>query len=289
MTADTSKADQLEQVRDRFRHAQNVEPLRRKLPDRAARLVDGIAFAHELQPVVDHEYIVKGWFNRDSVSVVYGEANVGKSFWAVDLANAVHQGHLWAGCKVNPGPVLYIAAEGGALFNNRLAAVRARFMVLQAPVAMAGRNSDAEPLAQAIAHLAETHGPFALVIFDTLARVMGGADENAAPDIGALMRGMDRIRALSRAHVMLIHHSGKDAAKGARGHSSLRAAVDTEIELSKGENGQRMARATKQRDLPSGAEDLFELEVVALGHDKDGDPVTSCRVKRPPPKERRLF
>jgi len=30
---------------------------------------------------------------------------------------------------------------------------------------------------------------------------------------------------------MIIHHSGKDKNKGARGHSSLRAAVDTEIEI----------------------------------------------------------
>lgn len=289
MTDDAAKLGPLEAVRNQFDKAENVERLPRRLPDRAARLVDSISFAHDLRPVLDHEYTVKGWLNRDSVSVVFGEANVGKSFWAVDLAHAVHQGHTWAGRKTTPGPVLYVAAEGGELFNNRLAAVGARFMVLQAPVALAGRNSDAQALSQAVAHLADAHGPFALMIFDTLSRVMAGADENAAPDIGTLMRGVDLIRSQSRAHVMLVHHSGKDAAKGARGHSSLRAAVDTEIELTKGDNGQRMARATKQRDLPSGAEDVFELDVVTLGHDQDGDPVTSCRIKRPPPTERRLF
>lgn len=278
MTRDPSDFDA---VAARFGQSAKIERLPRKLPDRAARLVDSIEFAHDLRPVLDHEYVVKQWLTRNSVSVVYGEANVGKSFWAIDLAHAVHQGHAWAGCKTRPGPVLYVAAEGGDLFNNRLAAVGARFMVLKAPVTMAGRNCDAQALAQAIGHLAETHGPFAMVIFDTLARVMGGADENAAADISALMRGLDLIRSQSGAHVMLIHHSGKDVAKGARGHSSLRAAVDTEIELTKDkETGQRMARATKQRDLPAGSEDLFDLEVVNLGQDQDGETVTSCRIKR---------
>lgn len=270
------------------RRDDNVQPIQPKLGDRGARILNQIQFATDIKPVLDHEYVVKNWLLRNSVSVVYGEANVGKSFWGIDVAHCVHEGLPWAGCRVAQGPVLYVAAEGGSLFANRLAAIRARFMLLQAPISMAGRNSDAQALAQAIRHLSGTHGPFALVVFDTLSRVMAGADENAAPDISWLMKGVDTIRDQCGAHVMLIHHCGKDAARGARGHSSLRAAVDTEIELTTGDNGLRMARATKQRDLPVGAEDIFELEVVPLGHDRDGDPVTTCRVKRRP-NDRRMF
>lgn len=36
---------------------------------------------------------------------------------------------------------------------------------------------------------------------------------------------------------------------------------------------------TKQRDLPSGQVFAFELEPQVIGHDEDGDPVTSCLVK----------
>jgi len=177
-------------------------------------------------------------------------------------------------------PVLYAAAEGGAMFDNRLAARKARFMVLRGALTLAGRNGEAEPLAAAVGRLAETHGDFGLVVIDTLARVMGGADENAAPDIGALVRSAETIRDRTGAHVMFIHHSGKDVARGARGHSALRAAVDTEIELSRGEDGTRLARTTKQRDMPGGAEHEFTLEEVSLGRDSDGDPVTSCIVRR---------
>lgn len=256
----------------------NISQLRPPLLDRAKRLLDRISPAAEIPPVLDYEYVVKGWLHRGSVSVVFGDSNVGKSFWAVDIAHHVQQGLEWSGNRVGVGQVLYVAAEGGTLFANRLSAAGARFLVLQDQVTLAGRNTDAPSLVQAVQELEDMHGPFVLIVFDTLARVMGGADENTAPDIGSLMKSIDLIREKTGAHCMLIHHSGKDAARGARGHSSLRAAVDTEIELSKDEAGVRIARATKQRDLPVGREDIFELEVVTLGRDRDGDEVTSCRV-----------
>ena len=258
----------------------NLHPLPpRPLSDRAQRLLGRVEFAHELRPVLDRDYIVKGWLDRGALSVVYGEANAGKSFWAIDLAHHVQQGLAWNGRRVAARPVLYAAAEGGAMFDNRLAARKARFMVLRGGLRLTGRNGEAEPLADAVTRLAATHGDFGLVVIDTLARVMGGADENAAPDIGALVRSAEIIRDRTGAHVMFIHHSGKDVARGARGHSALRAAVDTEIELSRGEDGTRLARTTKQRDMPGGAEHEFTLEEVALGRDSDGDPVTSCIVR----------
>ena len=259
---------------------ENVQPLRPSLSRPASKLLARIERAGEIEKQLDRPYLVKRWLDRDAVSVVYGEANVGKSFWAIDLAHHVEQGEPWAGCRVQQAGVLYIAAEGGALFDNRLVAAGAQFDVLRGPFAMAGRNPDAHALAEVLDHLAAVRGrPYGLVVIDTLARVMGGADENAAADIAALMRSADLIRSRTGAHVMLVHHTGKDQARGARGHSSLRAAADTEIELKADEAGIKVARATKQRDLPGGAEAPFRLELVELGHDSDGDAVTSCRVK----------
>jgi len=93
-----------------------------------------------------------------------------------------------------------------------------------------------------------------------------------------LIANADRLRKETGAAVLLIHHCGKDASKGARGHSSLRGAVDTEIAI-EGQAGRRTATVTKQRDLPSGQLFAFELEQQMLGHDEDGDPVFSCIVK----------
>ncbi len=81
--------------------------------------------------------------------------------------------------------------------------------------------------------------------------------------------------------VLLIHHTGKSAAQGARGHSSLRAAVDTEIEVTK-EDGSDVieAEATKQRDMPRGKVFRYWLAGVDLGEDQDGDAITTCVVER---------
>ena len=108
---------------------------------------------------------------------------------------------------------------------------------------------------------------------------MSGLDENTAPDIAQLVAGLDLIRRATGAHVMLIHHTGKDAARGARRHSTLRAAIDTEIELTRDEAGQITAEVTKQRDGPTGYRFAYTLRQVELGQDQDGDPVTSCLVE----------
>ena len=106
---------------------------------------------------------------------------------------------------------------------------------------------------------------------------MPAGDENSPASATAVISAVDKIRATTSAHLMLVHHSGKNLEAKARGHSSLRAAVETEIELSYDEaTGLRTALATKQRDLEGGRKFYFKLKVIELGNDMDGDPVTTC-------------
>lgn len=273
--------DRLGEVRNAMDSATDITPMRQRLPRAAQAIINRITPAGDILPVIDRPYIVKGWLDRGAVSVVYGEANVGKSFWAIDLAHHVQEGLPWAGHRVRQGNVLYIAAEGGALFDNRLVARKARFHVLPGPINLSGKGGhDAGSLVDAIGALAARVGDFHLIVIDTLARVMGDADENAAADIGQMVANIDRIKERTGAHVMLVHHTGKDTARGARGHSSLRAAVDTEVELTKGGDGSpfKLARTTKQRDMAGGLEVEFRLQLEVLGTDADGDQVTSCTV-----------
>jgi hypothetical protein len=50
---------------------------------------------------------------------------------------------------------------------------------------------------------------------------------------------------------MVLHHSGKDAAKGMRGSSSLLGAVDTELELLRFEEQLKDASASANRKTAS--------------------------------------
>jgi hypothetical protein len=270
---------------------------------RKAELAARVVRAGDVRPLLASPYLVKGWLDRGAMSVVYGESNVGKSFFALDVARAVARGEPWAGCRVMGGPVFYLAAEGGRSFVNRVAAlegVAERLFVLPVSVDLCSSDLDARALSELVKEAAAEHGDPALLVADTLARSMGAGDENAAPDMGAFVRNVDAIRDATSAHVMVIHHSGKDRAKGARGHSSLRAATDTEIELT-AEGGVVLAEAKKQRDMANGRRFAYRLEEIELGRDQDGDPVTTCRVvpcdvpeagtdrRKPSPSEARVL
>ena len=82
-----------------------------------------------------------------------------------------------------------------------------------------------------------------------------------------------RIEAIRNAKSDL-YHAGKDKSKGSRGHSSLRAAVDTEIKV-KQERNVRTATCEKQRDMENGKKVAFTLRGVDLGLDDENDPITS--------------
>lgn len=262
----------------------NVTPMRSDpalLKPKAKELLAAATWAGNFEPCLDRDYLVKGWLDKGTLTVVFGQSNVGKSFFALDLAHHISKGEPWGNRRVNKGNVLYIAAEGGSSFPNRISALDdPEFWVIAAPVTFAGKASDAASMVEMVQHLASQTGKFDLIVVDTLSRVMGDGDENTAPDIADLVKNLDVLRRGTGSNIMLIHHSGKDIARGARGHSSLRAAVDTEIELTRDEIGVITAEVTKQRDGPTGYKFAYSLRQIELGRDQDGDPVTTCLVEQ---------
>jgi hypothetical protein len=212
------------------------------------------------------------------MTVMYGDSNVGKTFVALDLAYHIAAGKPYAGLKVTQGVVAYVAAEGGRGARLRVRALGAKhgvvgddFQFLLSPVDLRNPDADVAPLIAALLDLPRRPS---IVFVDTVSRAMAGGDENSSVDMGALVKHFDLVRAATGAHLLAVHHTGKDAAKGARGHSLLRAATDTEIEVAEGR-----ISVTKQRDLEKSWSADFELDVVTLGVDVDGDPVTSCTVR----------
>ena len=248
----------------------------------------------DINPVLTDRYLVKGWLDRGASSVLYGESNVGKTFFALDLAMHVAARQHWHGNLVqkkgehHAGPVVYVAGEGGAGIRNRIAAIRTHrgdlwegidlydsFYLLPTTLDLC-TSTDAAHLADVLVRVWPK--PPSLIVIDTLARSMGNGDENTAKDMGAFVRSVDFLREKTGAHVMVIHHSGKDASKGARGSGSLRGAVDTEIELTR-DGDTILAETKKQRDMPTGATFAYKLRGVLIGHDEDGDAVTTAIVE----------
>jgi len=233
---------------------------------------------------IEHQpYLVKSWLDLDATSLVYGQSNVGKSFYTLDVAFHVAAGRQWNGCRVTQSHVIYLAAEGGTGFSKRIRAIatgkpnlfeaaKENFYHLPLQLDLHG-SEDVEALLTAIGER-----PVDMLVVDTLAMSFGAGNENDGKDVTQFLTHIAEIRQKLSCHVMLVHHSGKDQGKGARGHSSLRAAVDTEIELT-ADGLMKVATTKKQRDLEGGKVAAFTLNTVTLGVDPDGDPSTSCTIE----------
>ena len=242
----------------------------------------------DVAPDLTDGYVVKGVIGDGTMSVVYGPSNSGKTFFALDLAYHVAIDTAWRGHRVRGGGVLYLAAEGGKGLLNRVAALRQEHGVCDVPLAIKRAGLDllkSEADLQHIVDLARAvneRAPLRMIIIDTLSRVIAGGDENSAQDMTALIRNIGAIQEATKAHICIVHHTGKDTARGARGHSSLRAATDTEIEVEVEDTDgeiERAAKVTKQRDYSGNETYAFTLKSVDLGTDTDGDTVTSCIVE----------
>lgn len=226
-------------------------------------------------------WLVKGLIPKTGMTFIYGPSGAGKSFVAVDIAMAISRGEPWRGRKAQRGAVLYLSPDGGGVFENRLIAYAQRHGLAHGDHQVFSVTCGVDLLAagavetvqRTIASIERGHQVgVAAVVVDTASRAMPGADENAAKDVTRLVENLGRIGDGKRA-VIAVHHSGKDLGQGMRGHSALYAAADSVIRVNDG-----AIETVKSRDGAGGMVGGFKLDVVELGLDEDGEPITSCVV-----------
>jgi len=235
--------------------------------------------------------LVENLICLDSIAMVYGSSNSGKTFFALEMAHAVSSGIPFLGRKTESGFVVYIACESPGSVESRLQVIRdhysvdlANLAIVRAPVNFHTNPKEVERVTRAIKLMEQQKKERCkLLIIDTLARISAGANENSGDEMGPIFEMFDRLRHSTHAAITIIHHSGKDEARGSRGWSGMRAHIDTEIEIKKGKSlgkeSLHSAEVTKQRDLGSNGDKLFfKLKVVEIGITKFGRPATSCIV-----------
>jgi AAA domain len=203
------------------------------------------------------------------MSAIVGATGAYKTGVAVDWAAHIAIGRPWRGHKVRQGTVLYLAVEGGRGIAERLdawrqyhdiAATEGKFYVLPEPIDLARNDADTKLLLQRISDI----GQVDFIVVDTTSRALAGGDENSPKDMGSFVRHCDIIRNKTGAHLCSVHHLGKDESRGARGHSLLKGALDTEVTVTK--NGRvGNIENTKQRDGRDGDRWGFAIEPVDLG------------------------
>jgi putative DNA primase/helicase len=225
-----------------------------------------------LDRIANQQWLIDSVIPADAFGVIYGPSGAYKSFIALDMAASVASALAWHGRDVdNSGHVIYIAAEGAAGLHLRKKAWEIRY---RTPIDNLGILGSAVTINSAIEcqQLIDLCDQAAdsiaqdirLVVIDTLARSFAG-DENSAADMGGFIKACDRIREKTGATLLVIHHSGKDAEKGARGSSALRAACDFEFKVVSSGKKVTKLTCTKAKDTDPIEDIEFKLESVEIG------------------------
>jgi hypothetical protein len=227
----------------------------------------GINDLMSLPPV---EWMLKDTLTRNGFSILYGPPASLKTFLCLDMALCIAGGLPWKGRTTSQCGVLYVAAEGAPGIKkritawqtkNRMSGVDLPFRLLPTSVNMTEPDQVQKLIRTALAAASLEGCPIGLVVIDTLARSIPGADENSAQDMGRFVAAVEAIKAGIACHVMGVHHSGKDAERGARGSSALLGAVDTMIQV-KRDDTRLTVTVEKQKDDEEAKPIQLTIEMV---------------------------
>jgi phage/plasmid primase-like uncharacterized protein len=229
------------------------------------------------------DWLVRGYLEGATLSVLFGEAGTMKSFCAIDFGLCIATGKPWHGQETKRGPVLFVAGEGFAGVGKRIKAwtmhhgvETAPFFVSDRPAQFLDGGSCAEVEA-AISDISNKYGKPCLVVIDTLNRNFGPGDENATSDMTRFIAALDELRARHGCAVLVVHHSGLAEKNRSRGSSALRAALDFEFKIV-AQDDVRTFVCTKAKDHEEPQPKHFKPLNVKTGwtDPETGEDIRSC-------------
>ena len=200
------------------------------------------------------EWLVEGLIEAATTVALFGPPGAAKSFYALDIACSVATGTPFHGREVLEGAVIYVAGEGFNGIARRLEAWAVHTGRRPQELNISNKALDlyysagAERLQDEIERVVfQTGVKPGLVIVDTLARNFSG-DENSAGDIGQFLSNLDTVRHKWSCTVLIVHHTGKDPARGARGSSAIQGAVDAAFEFTRSHDDMIRVASRKTRE-----------------------------------------
>lgn len=234
-------------------------------------------------------WLIEDVLAEGDITVIAGASQSFKTFFAIDLAVHVAWGiPRWRGLDVVAGTVLFLPGEGQRGLGRRMSAWRAghpdvepvprRLFVAHQLPTISTKLGQAE-LWSNLTELAGRDSTPRLIIIDTLACALGGADENDAAAIGEVIAYLNRVRAEFSCAVVLLHHPRKGLVgpmtlDSLRGSGALAAGVEWAISCTRA--GDCMtAEILKAKDGEIGRKWASRFEVVRLGTRANGKPITS--------------
>jgi len=239
-------------------------------------------------------YLIRDIIPSEGITVVWGPAKCGKSFWLYDALLHVACGWEYRGRAVTQGPVVYVACEGERGLQARTAANRQhRLDSFDGAVPfhlVTTRLTLRDDYPELITNIRGQLGPDvtpAAVAIDTLNKSIGGS-ENKDEDMSAYVQAAEAIREAFKCAVPIVHHCGVEGTRP-RGHTSLAGAADAQIAVKREGDGIILTTVEFLKDGEEGATIASKLEVVTVGQDVTGADITSCLVldtEAPPMKSK---
>jgi hypothetical protein len=237
---------------------------------------------NEIKLSTSPRYLISNLIPLNGLVVVWGQPKCGKSFWATDILMHVVLGREYRGLRTQQGAVVYCCFEGQAGMAARIEAFRHSYVIensrdvpfylIIVPLDLVADH--AELIAAIRAQIGG--GNLAAIALDTLNRSLRGS-ESSDEDMAAYVNAADTLKNTFKCAVLVIHHCGHNDTRP-RGHSSLTAAADTQIKIRRDTTDNIIAEVEFAKDGPTGQTVVSRLDVVDLGMDEDGQPITSCVV-----------
>ncbi|MRI57630.1 hypothetical protein D8770_27505 [Methylobacterium sp. DB1607] len=266
----------------------------------------------DADPGADRAWLVRDLIFETGKGLLSGQWGAGKTFGALDLAASVITGQSFAGRRVTRrGGILFVAPEGAFEIPIRLRGVVAG-KIAPGGVPIAPEEGPAvdpadlpfawieecprlveagavDALAavaeQAAADLRDLYGlPLALIVIDTIAAGAGFDDENSAAETQKAMNALETLSHRTGAFVLGVDHFGKAADTGTRGSSAKEAAADVVLAMladrdAAGAISNTRMALRKLRGGRIGIQTPYALDVIEIGEDRYGEPITTCVVR----------
>ena len=273
----------------------DVEARAEKTPEWTPSSPIELLWPAETKHQVARPWLVKNRMPLVGIGLLAARRGAGKTFVAIDLAYAVARRSHWTGQRVvEHVGTLWIAAESPGSIPLRLRGLPDEpgdwpfAYIKKCPPLLDGKGGTSEEAVEMIAAtvesasaemLARYNTRVGLVIIDTMRKVSGYAakGENDNSQTGNVMTALSDIAQASQTFVLGIDHMGKDIERGARGGSSKEDDCDFVAYLD-GLHGSGALMIEKVRDGIDDLSFLYDCQVVELGHDEDGDLVTTAHV-----------
>ena len=225
--------------------------------------------------------VVHGMIDEGEISFIYGPWQSGKSFIAIDLAAHIARGMTWFGRKTSERPVLYVVGEGGRGIRKRSKAWRLRHRRKSTRVDFMVGAIQIEDDEDALDKVLDDYG---VLFIDTLHTCTAGMQENSETDMGAVMQVLRRlIENHPELTIIVVHHTGKDRARGMRGSSALPADADNTYECyAPSDDPHALIEFTnpKRKDDETIIPMSLKLTKVMLGdEDAMGKEISSCVIE----------